>query len=62
MKIPFVKSGVVGYLDDIPYGFCSDSTERDANFADQPVGFIAITYGFGTMWQKKPDGTWADME
>lgn len=60
-KIPYVKNDVIGFLDDIPYGFCSNTTERDSLYADQPVGFIAIQYGFGAMWQKKPDGTWAEM-
>lgn len=26
-----------------------------------PVGTLAIQYGFGAMWQLKPDGTWAEI-
>lgn len=29
------------------------------NFADALPGTMAATYGFGQMWQMKPDGTWA---
>lgn len=32
-----------------------------ANFAGEQPGTIAALYGFGTMWQLKPDGTWAEM-
>ena len=30
-----------------------------SNFADALPGTMAATYGFGKMWQMKPDGTWA---
>ena len=30
-----------------------------SNFADAFPGTMAATYGFGQMWQMKPDGTWA---
>lgn len=37
-------------------------TQADlAKLADYPTGTFAATYGAGSMWQKKPDGTWASV-
>ena len=62
MRILYVKDGEIGYLDDIGIGFCTSTTERDEKFANEPPCFLAISYGLGTMWQKKPDGTWEELE
>ena len=61
MKIPFVKNSTIGYLDDVAFGFVSSESDLTL-LAEQPVGFIAVQYGFGAMWQKKDDGTWEAIE
>ena len=38
--------------------YVADETERDAYFANEKPGTIAIQYGFKAMWQLKNDGTW----
>lgn len=59
MKIPYVKNGEVGYLDELQYGFVESDDDLELEpFVSAPVGFIAIQYGFGYKWQKTPDGTW----
>lgn len=61
MKIPFVKSGVVGYLDEVAFGFVESESDLDL-LTDVPVGFIAIQYGFAAMWQLAADGDWEAAE
>lgn len=47
---------------DLPSKMVYVSEESElTNFADMPPGTIAATYGFTSMWQLTPDGTWADM-
>ena len=47
---------------DIPSKMIYVEQQSDlANFSDALPGTIAATYGFGSMWQMKPDGTWASM-
>ena len=38
-----------------------NSEEDLAAFAGEEPGTFAIQYGMGAMWQKTPDGTWAEM-
>ena len=61
MKIPFVKSGVIGYMDEVPFGFVESSSDLEL-LTDVPVGFIAIQYGFANMWQLAADGDWEALE
>ena len=37
-----------------------NSADDLAEFADEEPGTIAIQYGLGKVWQKKPDGSWAE--
>ena len=61
MSIPVAVSGVVGYLDEVPFGFIDDISDVATVFADRPIGFIAIEIGFGNMKQKKASG-WETIE
>lgn len=47
-------------IRDIPskLAFVSSSNELDY-YSDLPPGSIVATYGFTSMWQLKPDKTWA---
>lgn len=56
MSIPVAVDGVVGYLDDVPFGFIDDIDDAATVFSDRPVGFIAIQFGFVAMKQKKASG------
>ena len=49
-------------VHDIPTKiiFVANSTERDALENVLPGQFVA-TYGCSTVWQKKGDGTWAEV-
>lgn len=39
-----------------------NSESELAQFTDQePAGTVAATYGFGSMWQLTPAGTWAEI-
>lgn len=38
-----------------------NSEEDLAAFADEEPGTFAVQYGLGTIWQKKPDGDWAEV-
>ena len=40
--------------------YVNDENDLDA-FDAEPAGTVAVQYGMGAMWQKKPDGTWAEM-
>ncbi len=45
---------------NIPSGFAYVTSQSELSlYADEYPGFIVAQYGFGKMWQKKPDGTWA---
>lgn len=47
---------------DIPDKMVYVSSQSElANFSGEQPGTIAALYGFGTMWQLKPDGTWVSM-
>lgn len=47
---------------DIPSKMIYVSSQDElSNFSDALPGTIAAQYGFGSMWQMKPDGTWASM-
>lgn len=49
-------------VHNIPSKMIYVEQESDlSNFSDALPGTIAATYGFGSMWQMKPDGTWATM-
>lgn len=39
-----------------------DAAERDAKLQDAPPASIAYTAGFGSIWQKDPDGVWQEAE
>lgn len=62
MSIPVAVNGVIGYLDDVPFGLIDDLDDAADDFADRPVGFIAIELGTFAMAQKKADGTWGEIE
>lgn len=55
-----IEDGVVvnGVPDELVY--VTQESELSA-YASKPAGTIAALYGFGSLWQKKPDGTWAAM-
>lgn len=48
-------------IKDIPSRvvFVTSESELSAIVDEEPVGTIAIQYGFANMWQLKPDGQWA---
>lgn len=48
-------------VKDIPSRvvFVTSQSELSAIANEEPVGTIAIQYGFVNMWQLKPDGQWA---
>ena len=50
-------------VHDIPTRlvFVSDENELDSLTDCEPVGTIAVQYGFGSMWQLTPDATWEPM-
>ena len=61
MKIPFVKNSVVGFMDEIAFGFVESESDLSL-LTEVPVGFIAIQYGFASMWQLAADGDWEELE
>ena len=62
MKIPFVKNGVIGYMDDVSIAFVESESDLEDLTPNVSVGCIAIQYGFAAMWQLAADGAWEEIE
>lgn len=61
MSIPVSVGDTIFYLDDVPFGFIDDIANAETKFADRPIGFIAVQFGFTAMKQKKANG-WEELE
>ena len=56
----YVLDGVVYHNAPINVVLVSSKSEAESLLADTEPGTIAYTAGFNEMWQKAPDGSWAD--
>lgn len=55
-----IVDGVI--VHDIPSELVYVNSQSElVNYSDSPVGTIAATIGFGSMWQKNASGEWVSV-